>query len=278
MPRFLSALTLALALAGLARAQNRQPSGLPAPRLYVVTPAGARAGSTVEITVGGFHLEDADKLVFSDPRLKAEPVAEPPPPIDPKTKMPMKGKARPVPTSAKFKVTVPADAPLGNHDVRVVNKWGVSNPRAFHVGDLKEADEVEPNNDLDAPNKPHRVELNSTVNASFNQPNDVDYFVFKAARGQRVVVSLLASTLDSRAQPAVELYDPRGRPLGENVFYDGDDAVIDVTAPDDGDYVARVYQFTHTFRQAIVGGLPPGTSDNQYRLSVSTAPWIDAVV
>jgi hypothetical protein len=190
-----------------------------------------------------------------------------------------KGKAKGVPTVAKFKVTVPADAPLGNHDVRVVNKWGVSNPRVFHVGDLKEVDEVEPNNDIAvAPNKAQRVEINTTVNASLNQPSDVDYYVFKATKGQRVVVSCLASTLDSRAQPAVELYDARGRQLGENVFYSGDDAVVDLTAPEDGDYHVRVYQFTHTFRTAIVGGLPPGTSDNQYRLSIGTAPWIDAVV
>ena len=49
----------------------------------------------------------------------------------------------------KFKVTIPADAPLGIHDVRLVNKWGVSNARAFVVGDLPEVLEKEPNNDVD---------------------------------------------------------------------------------------------------------------------------------
>ena len=36
----------------------------------------------------------------------------------------------------KFKVTIAPDVPVGQYDVRVINKWGVSNPRAFCVGDL----------------------------------------------------------------------------------------------------------------------------------------------
>lgn len=283
MKRFLCALSLGLVLVGLVQSQNRQPSGMPVPRLYVVTPAGAKAGSTVEITVGGFNIEDATQMVFSDPRLKAQLVAEPtePPPVDPKTKKtnPAMGKPKATPSSVKFKVTIPGDISLGNHDLRVVTAWGVSNPRAFHIGDLNETNEVEPNNDIEtSPNKPQRVELNTTVNATLNQPNDVDYYVFKAAKGQRVIVSVLSTSIDSRAQPAVEIYDAKNRQLGENLFYSVDDALLDVTAPEEGDYFIRIYQFTHTFRTALTGGLPPGTSDNQYRLSVSTAPWIDAVV
>lgn len=274
--RLLGALVLGLSLAGLIQAQNRQPSGMPAPRLYVVAPAGGKVGSTVEITVTGLNLEDPEKVVFSNPGLKAELVPTPPPVIDPKTKKPKAG--APKLTEAKFKVTIPAGTPLGNHDLRVVNKWGVSNPRVFQVGDLNEVAEVEPNNDLEAPNKPQRVELNTTVNASFNQPSDVDYYVFKATKGQRVVVSVLSSTIDSRAQPAVELYDARGRQLGENVFYRGDDALVDLTAPEDGDYHVRVFQFTHTFRTAVMAGSTGGGTDNFYRLSISTAPWIDSVV
>ncbi|MFQ3592300.1 MAG: pre-peptidase C-terminal domain-containing protein, partial [Gemmataceae bacterium] len=256
---------------------NRQPSGLPAPRLYALSPAGAKVGTSVEVLLAGFHLEDA-KLIFSHPGIKAEPVPEPPPPIDPKTKQPKMPAAK-TPTTVKFKVSVAAEVPLGNHEVRVVNRWGVSNTRVFQVGDCTEVAEIEPNNDIDgAPNKPQRVEINTTVNATFNQPNDVDYYVFKAAKGQRVVVTALSSTVDSRAQPAIEIFDTKGRQVGENVFYNDDDAVIDVTAPEEGDYYVRVYQFTHVFRPGIQGGMPPGTSDQFYRLSIRTAPWIDAIV
>ncbi len=274
--RLFGALVLALAAAASLHAQNRLPSGIAAPRLYIVTPAGAKAGGSAEITLVGLNIEDAEKLVFSNPGIKAERAAEPPPEIDPKTKKPKMGAPKAV--AVRFKVTVAAGTPPGNHDLRVVNKFGVSNPRVFHVGDLAEVGETEPNNDIDGPlGKAQRVEINTTVNGTFNSPGDVDYFAFKATKGQRVVVSLLASTVDSRAQPAVEVYDARGKQLGENVYYSGDDAVTDITAPDDGDYYARVFTHTYTFRQAIQG-MPPGGTDQHYRLSISTAPWIDAAV
>src|SRR5262249_45484849 len=57
----------------------------------------------------------------------------------------------------------------------------------------------------------------------------------------------------------------------------GTDALADFTAAEEGDYHIRVFQFTHTFRQPIPGGIPGGASDHFYRLSVTTAPWIDSV-
>ena len=45
-------------------------------------------------------------------------------------------------------MTLPADVPLGIHDVRLVTPNGISNPRAFVVGDLEEFEEKEPNDDL----------------------------------------------------------------------------------------------------------------------------------
>ena len=40
----------------------------------------------------------------------------------------------------KFRVTVDPAVPPGTYDVRFVGKWGVSNPRAFVVGDLNEVE------------------------------------------------------------------------------------------------------------------------------------------
>ena len=70
-----------------------------------------------------------------------------------------KGRNRPVPVVTKFKVTVPANVVPGIYDVRLFNKWGVSNPRAFVVGDLADVLEKEPNNDV---KEAQRVELNTT--------------------------------------------------------------------------------------------------------------------
>jgi hypothetical protein len=258
------------------RAQQRIPSGLPSPRLTVLSPAGARVGTTVELSVGGLHLEDPEKLIFSHPGIKAEVLPPPPPPTDPKTGKPKGGMPAPTPGIVKFKVTLPADTPLGVHDVRLVTKWGVSNPRAFVVGDLNEVAEKEPNNE---DTQAQRIEINTTVTGTFASPTDVDYFTFAGKKGQRVVFSCRATSIDSRAQPALDVYDSRGKQLAGSVNYLGNDSLTDCTLPADGDYVIRLYQFTHTFRQPIPlpGAIPAGMSDHFYRLTVTTAPWIDAV-
>jgi hypothetical protein len=265
-----------LSLTGPAPAQQPLDSGLPVPRLMALLPAGGKAGTTFELTLGGLNLEDPDQLLFSTPGIKAELVGTPPAPIDPKSGKPKKGMATATPGILKYKVTLPADAPLGLQDVRVVNKWGVSNPRAFFVGDLPEVLEKEPNND-DA--QAQKIEINSTVHGSFANPTDVDYFAFTGKKGQRVLLSCLASSIDSRAQPTIEVYDPKDHLVATNRNYSNNDALADCTLPADGEYKIRLFQFTHTFGQAVPlpNAIPPGLSDHHYRLSVTTAPWIDAI-
>jgi hypothetical protein len=255
-------LILALLAGRPALAQAPPGSSLPSPRLFVLTPPGGKAGSTVEVAFTGIDLEEPQALLFSHPGIKAEPIQPPPPPPpDPKKPKPA---PMPPPAVARFKVTIPADTPLGIHDARLVNKWGISNPRAFVVGDLAEVLEKEPNNDVP---EAQRIDLNSTVNGTIAAPTDVDYYVFAGKKGQRVVVSCPAASIDSRAHPAVEVYDARGRLLASGRNYRLTDALTDCTLPDDGDFFVRVFQFTHT----------QGSPEHFYRLSVSTAPWIDAI-
>jgi hypothetical protein len=256
-------------------AQNRNPSGLPGIRFYQAFPSGGKVGSSFEVTVSGKHFDDIKTLVFSNPNLKAELLPAPVPEIDPKTKKPKAGMPVTPPDTVKFKVTIPAGTPLGQVDVRVQGKYGTSNPRVFVVGDLEEVLEKEPNNDVDQAQK---VALNCTINGTSLSGTDVDYYVFSAKKGQRVVLSCLASSIDSRFQPLLEVYDKEDRQLCSNRNYNGADALTDFVVPEDGDYHVRCFQFTHTARTAIPGGLTAGSSDSWYRLSISTAPWIDSVV
>jgi len=122
-----------LAVCGTAVAQQPPPPGLPSPRLQHVFPLGAQDGTGVDVTVTGNDLEEPEKLLVAHPGLKGEYLAPPkegkPDPKDPK-------KTRPPPKvnpagPHKFKVTAAADVPPGLYDLRVVGKWGVSNPRTF---------------------------------------------------------------------------------------------------------------------------------------------------
>lgn len=235
--------------------------GPAAPRLFQVLPGGGQAGTTFEIILSGQDLDQAQGLLFSQPGITAESLGSTPPPsVDPKAKQP-KGSIN---TSQKFRVTVPKDTPLGIHDVRIITPLGVSNPRAFSVGDLKEYLEQEPNNNTD---QMQRVTLNCTVSGVIGSPTDVDYFVFAGKKGQRVVVSCRTTSIDSKLPATIQLYGQDGSYLGFNRNYRDNDALLDAELPADGDYYVRVASFAYTL----------GGPDYFYRLTITTAPWIDAV-
>ncbi len=83
---------------------------LPVPRLHQIIPAGAKQGGTVEVSAGGQDLDGATHLYFSHPGLTS-------------TKLPVE-KGKP----SRFRVAVSPSVPVGFHDVRLVGKYGVSNP------------------------------------------------------------------------------------------------------------------------------------------------------
>jgi hypothetical protein len=250
-----------------ARAQQvPRPPGPPAPRVFTVVPSGARAGSTVEVTVSGLDLDTPEGLLFSHPGVTAEPIAFVGPPADearPRNRRRGMGALGPI-AKRSFRVTVPADVPLGLLDVRLVNKCGLSNPRSFAVGDLAEVSEQEPNDDIP---QAQRVDINSTVNGVISSPTDVDDFVFAGRTGERILAIGLSSSVDSRLLLGLELYDASGKRLALGREYQGTDALLDVTLPSDGDYLLRAHAFSYS----------QGGPDHFYRISVTTAPWIDAV-
>src|SRR5580698_10082004 len=161
---------LVVAVCGTAAAQP--PPGLPTPRIQFVLPAGGKAGPPPqmhlfgisikpqpEVTVTGTDIEEPEKLLFTHPGIKGEYIAPPVPPPDPKKKD--NTPKPPSPGPHKFKVTIDGNVPPGTYDVRFVGKWGVSNPRAFVVGNLPEVQEKEPNNDVP---EAQRLVLGTTIN------------------------------------------------------------------------------------------------------------------
>ena len=175
---------LALAFAGSAFGAANSALAQPplAPRITHVMPIGGQAGSTFELHVSGSDMADAEGLHFSFPGAKVESLGAEAPPPPPKGKAPPKKGMTKTPstqTTQRFKVTLPPGAPLGIHDVRVVTKKGVTNPRAFVVSDQKEFVEQEPNDDVPAAQK---IELNSSVSGVISTPTDVDYYAIVAKR------------------------------------------------------------------------------------------------
>jgi hypothetical protein len=241
-----------LYFAGLLPAQAQS---YPRARLETVTPPGGKVGTTVEVVLTGADLDEVNSLYFSDARFKAEKVQPPPP--DPKVK-------NPPPFPLKFKVTIPGDVPLGTYDVRAIGKWGITNPRAFAVGELAEVMEKEPNNDV---GQAQKVELNTIINGVISAGTDVDYTTFTGKKGQRVVIYCEASAIDSKLNPLIEVFSSKGKRLGESRNYFDRNALVDCILPEDGDYLVRLTDFAYQ----------TGGPAYFYRLRIGTAPWIDAV-
>ncbi len=253
-----------LLLAGVVLAalpvQGQVPdSATPAPFLATITPCGGKRGTTVEVTFAGSDLEEPKALLFDHPGLVATPVVVPAPP-------PMAGKPPvPAPPVTKFQVKIAGDVPVGLHDVRIVGRWGVSQPRMFAVGNLAELAEKEPNNDVP---EAQRIEVDTTVNGVISAGTDVDYVVFKGTRGQKIYAACMASSIDSRLNPLLELYDIRGRIVASARPLSETETSLRAELPADGDYHIRVASFTYQ----------RGGPNHFYRLNVTTTQWVEMLL
>jgi hypothetical protein len=115
-----------------------------------------------------------------------------------------------VPVTNAFVVSVAANVPVGQYEVRTVGYFGVSNPRTFCVSDRPEVAEQESNND---PESAQPLEFGTIVNAVSNGAADVDFYKIHASANQRILVTAEAQRIDSRMQMQLELRDPQGRRL-----------------------------------------------------------------
>jgi hypothetical protein len=209
---------------------------LPSPRLDRVTPLGAASGSSVEVEVVGNDIEEATKLLFDHPGITAKHVED-----------------------RKFAVTVGPDVPAGTYDMRLVGKYGVTNPRLFAVTrGLTEVSEKSPNDER-ATAQP--VPVNCVVNGTSKQGKEA-VFRFAAKKGQRVVAECFAQRLDSQLDANLTLTDSEGKQLASNGDYAGKDPLVEFVAPKDGDYFVTVNDLS--FR----GGHP-------YRLVISDQPHVE---
>lgn len=188
------------------------------------------------MTITGQDLEDVSALHFSDARITAKAAA-----------------------GNKFAVTVAADVPPGIYDLRAIGRYGVSNPRSFVVGSLNETSAKSGNTSVEqaAP-----ISVDETTSA-VAQANAVQYYKLPLKKGQRIFAAVEARNIDSRMEPSIVLADASGNDRVTSRRGE----LVDFTAPADGDYFLKVYDFTYQ-----------GGPEFFYRLTVSSGPHIDFIV
>ncbi len=204
----------------VARGASAQSVGLPAPRLLTTVPMGGQAGTQVEITITGEHLEEVGELTFSDPRFTAVPK----PGAD----------GRPEPN--RYLVTIAADCPVGVYEARVMTRLGLSSARVFSVGSLPEVMQKQPNTSLATAME---LPLNSVCNAA-TSVRAIDHYAFTARKGQRIVIDCAARGIDSKLDAVVVVADAEGRDL----LVERRGGALDFAVPEDGRYVIKVHELT----------------------------------
>lgn len=227
---------------------------LPAPRLLTLMPMGAKVGGTVEITITGENVDEEAQLLFSSPKIVAEP------------KMDAAG----VVLKNKFVVTVSADAHPGVYDARLMTRLGISSARCFSVGTFAEVTRLKPNTTLETA---FALEPNSLCNA-FTTARAVDFYSFTAKKGERFVIDCAAQGIDSRLTPVLILADGQGR----DIRAERQSGLLDFTAATEGNYIVKVHGLTYqgggeNFYRLVFAKVPEGESFQRqpYTRSVGSA-------
>ncbi|MEW6302574.1 MAG: PPC domain-containing protein [Verrucomicrobiota bacterium] len=163
--------------------------------------------------------------------------------------------------TAEFKVTLPADAPVGIAAVRVANGKGVSSLHLMMVDDLPSVADNGTNNSAKAAQP---LTLRMAVDGQC-ESYQMDYYKFTAKKGQRVSVEVVAQRLGSALDPFVRLLDAAGRELAFS---------------DDAPGLGRDCRFAHTFAAAgeyvveVRDMVYQGGAKHRYRLRLGDFPFI----
>ncbi len=206
---------------------------LPSPRLLTTLPMGGRAGTEVEVTITGQHIDKPGDLLFSTPGITAV------------KKLDADGQA----VNNVYVVKIAGDCPTGVYETRVTSRLGVSSSRIFSVSDLPEATQVKPNVSLETAMP---LAINSICNGVMSV-KAVDHYWFEARKGQRIIVDCAAKGIDSKLNAVLIVGDEKGRDL----VVERRGGVIDFSPPEDGKYTIKVHELTFQ-----------GGSDYFYRLAI----------
>jgi len=193
----------------------------------------------------------------------------------------------------RLRVVLAPDAEPGERELRLETASGLSNPRVFHVGQLPEYVEKEPNpapvsgtgvaGMAGATSAKHiraepipalEIGAGLVINGQI-MPGDVDCFRFQARKGRQLVaaagarqlIPYLADGVPGWFQATLTLYDPNGNELA----YDDDyrfhpDPVLYCEIPHDGEYVLEIKDAIYRGREDFV-----------YRIVLGELPFVTSI-
>ncbi len=314
-----------LALAGLFAVASAA-YGQATPYLGYVYPAGGQQGTTVQVKLGGQRLDGVHQVLVTGDGVSAKIVKHyrrmsnqefqliREQLRDLKKKNRNKSKAKPNATEAKIiakiegrlseycnrpacasiselawvELNVDADAKPGEREIRLVGTRGVSNPLAFHIGQVPEvARRAMSISDMQVLGKealaqrkrpPEEVEQTITLPCTVNgqiASGEINWYRFQAKKGQKLVfctaarqlIPYIADAVPGWFQPVLAVYNADGKEVAYNDdFRFKPDPTLMFEVPQDGEY-----------RFSITDAIYRGREDFVYRVTVSELPYVTSI-
>lgn len=215
-----------------------------APSIGAITPGAVAPGQPATITINGGGLDGVTALWSTFPCQSALAPGD------------MNGKQA---ASVQFALTVPPEAPVGIHGVRVYSPRGVSNLKLFCVDDLPNVAEAAGNGSLKTPQE---LTIPCAVDGVVDNLTR-DFFKFKADKGQLITLEVLARRLGSPLDASLYIYKENGSEIAYSDDAEGlsSDPQIAFKAPAAGNYIVEVRDIRYA-----------GSGNHRYRLRIGDFP------
>lgn len=241
---------------GLAAAAAAQVKITEVMDLRAAYPLGGRQGETVPVTLIGKHIDGPSRVLVEGDGIEVRS---------------LKGVSS---TEASAEFVLAPDAPPGPVSIRLVGKFGVTDPVPFVIGRLPEIREEDPNN---APSEARMIPQPVVVNGRLSPAEDIDCYRFSARAGRPLVLAVESYVLDAthsvgegrgrrHVDPVLRVYEAGGRLIEECEDFHTPDPLLVFRAPKDGEYVVEVRDLGFE-----------GNAAASYRLTVTEQPWVTSV-
>lgn len=240
-----------------------------APEIGYAHPAGVQAGTTVEVTLGGYDWTPDMQLFSHDPRVKLELIGSPTSVLVPEPPYWFGAKARgyawPLAREFQARITVPAEVPPGFIRWQAANANGVSPAGVIHVGAIPEVLEDSKSN-----GPQFLPQLPVAVSGQIRRIEEVDRYRIRPVQTGPIALELLARQLTSPANPMalhgiVRVYDDSGRCVIDSAATEGLDLAATFAAEANRDYVITLHDLDFAGDRSYV-----------YRLLIAPAPSLAA--
>ena len=241
-------------------AGSSQSYGQLSPEIGFMLPSGGKAGTTVDVVIGGYDWTPDMQILVHDPRIKLEIVGkstgvlitEPPYWFGYKAR----GYAWPLPREFPAKLTIPADVPSGPIRWQVANANGASPVAQFYVGSLPEIAE-----DPKSKGPQQLPTLPVTVSGQIRRIEEIDRYQFSVAKTGPVTIEIFARRLNSPLHGMLKVRDPSGRVVLDIADTEGRDFATTMLATAGVSYEISLHDLDFAGDRSYV-----------YRLTVAAAP------